>query len=139
MAQEIPHNAIIESVSDLLRELAKERGRPVSIAVLDGHREMLHFTRMDGAPARSIVLSSNKAYTAVWWGRDTVEVEKVLEGGKDIAWYGDSRLTAIGGGVVIRDKNKAIVGAVGVSGRTMAEDMELATRLLGKIVSKSGI
>lgn len=135
MDREIPHIVISESVSELLNELAKETGRPVSLAVFNSNREMLHFTRMDGAPYRSFVLASNKAYSALWFGRDSVEIEKIVEG-RDIAWYGDAHLTAIGGGVLIRDENKTLAGAVGVSGRTMQEDIDVANRLVVKITAR---
>ncbi len=49
---------------------------------------------------------------------------------KDIAWYDDHRLTAVYGGVVIRDKDGIPVAAIGTSGRTQEEDEELA--LVGK-------
>ena len=137
MVGEISHAVISESVSELLRELADESGRPVSFAVLNGNRELLHFTRMDGAPYRSSVLASYKAYSAVWFGRDSVEIEQIVTG-RDIAWYGDSRLTAIGGGVLIRDEKKSVLGAVGVSGRTMQEDIDVATRLVAKIATRMG-
>ena len=134
----IGHRAILDSVSELFQEMSKEGGRPVSIAVVDSHADLLHFTRLDGAPERSILLASNKAYTAARWGRDSVELAKMLaEGNRELSWYGDSRLTAIGGGVVIRDKQKNCIGAVGVSGRTMEEDMALASRVAGKVAAKA--
>ena len=135
---DIAYNAIFESASELLAELANESGRPVGFAVLNAHREMLHFTRMDGAPYRSGVLGHNKAYSAVWFGRDSIDIEKMV-GSRGIAAYGDSNLTVIGGGVLIKDKDGAVLGAVGVSGRTMEEDVEVAVRLVDKIKAKAGV
>ena len=45
---DLSHTVIYESAGELLAELANETGRPVSWAVLNAHRELLHYTRMDG-------------------------------------------------------------------------------------------
>ena len=134
------YNAILDSVTELLEEMAKETGRPVSFSVVDTHADQVHFTRMDGAPERSIVLASNKAYTAARVGRDSGDFGKMMmQEHRDLSWFGDPRLTGIGGGVLIRDKQNAIIGAVGVSGRTMEDDMLLASRLAKKISDRTGM
>ena len=135
---DLSHKIIYESAGELLAELANETGRPMSFAVLNAHRELLHYTRMDGAPYRSSVLSHNKAYSAVWFGRDSVEIEKMV-GDRGIAAYGDANLTSIVGGVLGKDKNDVVLGAVGASGRTAQEDIDVAVRLMDKMKSKAGI
>ena len=135
---DLSHKVIYESAGELLAELADETGRPVSFAVLNAHRELLHYTRMDGAPYRSSILSHNKGYSAMWFGRDSVEIEKMV-GDRGIAVYGDANLTPIGGGVLVKDKDGAMVGAVGVSGRTMQEDIDVAVRLVEKMKARAGI
>ncbi|MCY4438870.1 MAG: heme-binding protein [Deltaproteobacteria bacterium] len=45
----------------------------------------------------------------------------------------------MGGGVLMKDQDGAVVGAVGVSGRTAEEDIEVAVRLVDKIKAKAGI
>ena len=135
---ELSHKVIHEAAAELLGELANETGRPVSFAVLNAHRELLHYTRMDGAPYRSSILSHNKGYSAVWFGRDSVEIEKMV-GDRGIAAYGDANLTSIGGGVLFRDGDDAVAGAVGVSGRTMQEDIDVAVRLVDKIKARAGL
>ncbi len=134
---DLSHKVIHEAAGELLAELANEAGRPVSWAVLDAHRGLLHYTRMDGAPYRSSILSHNKAYSAVWFGRDSVEIEKMV-GNRGIAAYGDPNLTSIGGGVLVKDRSGAVVGAIGVSGRTMEDDIAVAVRLVDKIRAKAG-
>ena len=135
---ELSHSVIHEAAGELMAELANEAGRPVSWTVLNPHRELLHYTRMDGAPYRSSVLSHNKGYSALWFGRDSVEIEKMV-GNRGIAAYGDANLTSIGGGVLVKDGEGAVVGAVGVSGRTMEEDIEVAVRLIDKLKAKAGL
>lgn len=135
---DMPHKAVIEAIFELLGEFEKESGRPLSLAVMNAHRELLHFTRMDGAPYRSSVLGHNKAYSALWFGRDSVEIPKAV-GDRGITAYGDPQLTLIGGGVLIKDNQGDVLGAVGVSGRTMQEDIDAAMRLVDKIKAKAGI
>ena len=74
-------------------------------------------------------MSINKAYTAARLRRDSIELENMAKDGRDIAWFGDTRYTAVPGGVVIKASDGSILGAIGTSGRqTMAPmgDEELA-------------
>jgi uncharacterized protein GlcG (DUF336 family) len=84
---------------------------------------------MDGASPLTIRMACNKAYTAIDWGINTIDVLRIFfsgENARDIAWFGDKRHAPIPGGVLIRSENGTIVGAVGTSGRTGQEDEELA-------------
>ena len=81
------------------------------------------------APISSIRVASNKAYTAARERKPTKEIgEKIRhpERGFDIAFYGDRRFCGWGGGIPIR-KEGHVVGAIGVSGLSSAEDIALAT------------
>lgn len=83
---------------------------------------------MDGAPVSSIIVASNKAWTAARERKPTKEIgEKVKhpEKGFDIAYYGDPRFVGWGGGEPVW-KDGEVVGAVAVSGLSSAEDMALA-------------
>ena len=84
------------------------------------------------------MLGRNKAYSALWFGRDSVEIPKAV-GDRGITAYGDPQLTVIGGGVLIKDSHGDVLGAVGMSGRTMQEDIDAATRLVAKIKAKAGV
>jgi uncharacterized protein GlcG (DUF336 family) len=112
-------------------EEASKGGRPMSVAVLDPWGNLISFVRMDGAGPLTARMAMNKAYTAASFGMDTrMFFGWLKQADKDIAWYDDHRLTAVYGGIVIRDKNGIPVGAIGTSGRTQEEDEELA--LVGK-------
>lgn len=102
-------------------------GRPVSAALVDESGVLVCFDRMDGASPLTAQVSFNKAYTAVHWQKDTKEVMAFMEQAKrDIAWYGNLRLTPIPGGVLLRSQNGDILGAVGTSGRLAEEDEEIS-------------
>ncbi|HXZ31584.1 MAG TPA: heme-binding protein [Terriglobales bacterium] len=118
-----------KQIIDLIVEKALQEKKAAVIAVSDSHGELIAFARMDGAPISSIRIAANKAWTAARERKPTKEIgEKVRhpEKGHDIAYYGDPRFVGWGGGVPIW-KDGEVVGAIGVSGLSSTEDIELAT------------
>jgi len=116
-------------VIDLIVEKALQMKKAAVVAIADSHGELIAFARMDGAPISSIRIAANKAWTAARERKPTKEIgEKVRhpEKGHDIAYYGDLRFVGWGGGLPIW-KNSEVVGAIGVSGLSSSEDIELAT------------
>jgi glc operon protein GlcG len=114
---------------DTVVEQALQMKKAAVIAVADAHGELLAFARMDGAPLSSILVATNKAWTAARERKPTKDIgEKIRhpEKGFDIAYYGDSRFVGWGGGLPIW-RNGEVVGAIGVSGLSSAEDVFLAT------------
>ncbi|HTS37468.1 MAG TPA: heme-binding protein [Candidatus Solibacter sp.] len=114
---------------DLILEKALQMQKAVVVAVADSRGELIAFARMDGAPAASIVIAMNKAWTAARAGKPTAEVgEKVRhpERGHDISYYGDPKFVGWGGGIPIWS-NHEVAGAVAVSGLSSLEDASLAT------------
>jgi glc operon protein GlcG len=104
------------------------RGKAAVIAVADAHGELLALLRMDGAPLPSILIASNKAWTAARERKPTYEIGQAArdaQSGFDMAYYGDPRYVGWGGGIPVRF-NGQVVGAVAVSGLPEQEDMELA-------------
>jgi glc operon protein GlcG len=105
---------------------AGDKGLPICAAIVDGHGDLIAFGRMDGAPMRSVHLSRDKAFTAIYMSRDTTEFRDMMgHFGFELNWFANPHLTALPGGVRIRDE-KVTVGAIGISGRTADEDHELA-------------
>jgi len=114
---------------DLIVEKALQMQKAVVVAVADCRGELIAFARMDAAPAASIVIAMNKAWTAARTGKPTSEIgEKVRhpEKGHDIAYYGDPKFVGWGGGIPVWS-NGAVAGAVAVSGLSSLEDAALAT------------
>jgi glc operon protein GlcG len=107
---------------------ASRRGKAAVVAVADSHGELIAFARMDGAPVSSIRIAANKAYTSARERKPTKDIgDKVRnqEKGHDIAYFGDPRYVGWGGGIPVW-KDGAVAGAVGVSGLSSLEDVELA-------------
>lgn len=116
-------------IVDGIVQKALEQQKAAVIAVADAHGELLAFARMDGAPLSSIRVAANKAWTAARERKPTKEIgEKIRhpEKGFDIAFYGDPKFVGWGGGLPIW-RDGQVVGAIGVSGLSSAEDIALAT------------
>lgn len=118
-----------KQIVDVIVQKALEQQKAAVIAVSDSHGELMAFARMDGAPLSSIRVAANKAWTAARERKPTKEIgDKIRhpEKGFDIAFYGDHRFVGWGGGIpIFRDGQ--VVGAIGVSGLSSAEDIALAT------------
>jgi glc operon protein GlcG len=110
-----------------IRDEAARRGKPVVIAVADGHGELLGLLRMAGAPLESGPIASNKAFTAARLRKPSRALgESVRAKGYDTAWWGDPRYLGWGGGMPVIVEGQ-VVGAVAVSGLSQDEDEELAS------------
>ena len=106
---------------------AREMGRPMCIAIVDGDGTLKAYSRMDGAPLLSVQLSQDKAYTAISFGMATHEWHEFV---KDDAPLRDGiiktdRLIVFGGGYPILADGQ-MVGGIGVSGGHYTHDMEVA-------------
>jgi uncharacterized protein GlcG (DUF336 family) len=104
-------------------------GRPVAIAIVDGHGDLLAFACMAGAnPALARQNAVKKAYTAACMRTDTSAfVERLRSMNRSIADFGTTELIADPGGVVLtRTSDGSIVGGIGVSGRSSEEDEAVA-------------
>jgi glc operon protein GlcG len=114
------------AIAAIQAELIK-RGKAAVIAVADAHGELIGLLRLDGAPLPSIVIATNKAWTAARERKPTRELGQVARDpvdGFDMAYFGDPRYIGWGGGVpVIVDG--AVAGSIAVSGLPEQEDMEL--------------
>jgi glc operon protein GlcG len=119
-----------EIIEEMLKYASEKKpGRPSSFAIVDGAGILISFARMDGASPLTARMAVNKAYTAIDWKRDTKEIKEIFFTGekkRDVAWFGDLRHAPIPGGVLLKEKEGTIAGAVGTSGRTAEEDEELA-------------
>ncbi|MGO3163419.1 MAG: GlcG/HbpS family heme-binding protein [Sphingobacteriaceae bacterium] len=109
-------------------EKAKTLNIPVSIAVVDPGGHLVAFARLDGVYGL-IDFAVKKAKTAVMFGVDSDIMGSIISGA-EIHGYGmihaNGGLLTIAGGVVIKDEDGNIIGAVGSSGGTPEEDKEIA-------------
>ena len=111
-----------QKVLDAALVKAKAQGVPMNIAIVDAGGNLKAFVRQDGAFIGSIDVSTKKAVTARYFtlgaasqpGQELFGIEATNGG-----------LVIFGGGeLLIRDN--VIVGAIGVSGGSVAEDTNVA-------------
>jgi uncharacterized protein GlcG (DUF336 family) len=106
-----------------VRDEASSRGLALAIAVVDDGGNVVASARMDGAALGAMPLAVGKAYTAVLWDTPTgAFTASTQPGGDDWGWNAtDPRIVVYAGGVPLH-ADGALVGAVGASGASAAED-----------------
>ena len=106
-----------------VRDEASSRGLALAIAVVDDGGNVVASARMDGAALGAMPLAVGKAYTAVLWDTPTgAFTASTQPGGDDWGWnVTDPRIVVYAGGVPLH-ADGALVGGVGASGATAAED-----------------
>lgn len=100
----------------------------VNIAVLDSGGHLKAFVRMDGAMLGSIDVAIGKARTSVLLEMASEAVWDFCKPGGPAPGLDRSNggLVTFAGGIPLRSSDDKIIGAVGVSGGTTAEDRTIA-------------
>jgi uncharacterized protein GlcG (DUF336 family) len=106
-----------------VRDEASSRGLALAIAVVDDGGNVVASARMDGAALGAMPLAVGKAYTAVLWDTPTgAFTASTQPGGDDWGWNAtDPRIVVYAGGVPLH-ADGALVGGMGASGASAAED-----------------
>ena len=107
---------------------ATKIGVPVIIAVLDPATNLKAFVRMDGAVLGSIDIAIKKARTAALFEFNSEDVWEYCKPGAPAHGLENTNggLAPFAGGVLIRDEEGKPIGAVGVSGGAVDQDLEIA-------------
>ncbi len=106
---------------------AEQLGVPYNIAVVDAGGNLIAHVRMDGAWLGSIDIAINKAFTARAFDMSTEDLSSMSQSGKPlfgIHTTNHDRIVVFGGGAPIR-KGETVIGAVGASGGTVDQDVEV--------------
>jgi uncharacterized protein GlcG (DUF336 family) len=107
---------------------ATELGLPYNIAVADAGGGLVAHVRMDGAWLGSVDIAINKAWTARAFDMSTDDLSHMAQSGQQgfgINTTNESRVVIFGGGIPIK-RDGVIVGAVGASGGSVNQDVEVA-------------
>lgn len=101
---------------------------PINIAVIDGGAHLKAFARMDGALIGSIDIAFNKARTAALFGMKTEAIGEFCKPGGTSPGleHTNGGLVVFAGGIPLTNKDGGTVGAVGVSGGAVAQDLDIA-------------
>jgi len=130
----------LETAQDLVRRAlvmaTQEHGKPICAAVCDDRGLLLAFARMDGAPVRGVRISQGKAYSSARMGVTTQAVlERLHREGIEIGHFCDPELTALPGGSPLKSAEGRLLGAVGVSGLTSAQDQAITDALAASLAA----
>jgi uncharacterized protein GlcG (DUF336 family) len=121
--------ALITRLINAAKDEGIERGYPpVNISVCDRAGHLAGFLRMDGAILGTIDVAHRKARTAALFETDSATLGGVAhpDGPSYMVEHTNGGLINFGGGVVIRDREGTVIGAVGISGASVEEDEIIA-------------
>ena len=115
-------------VVDAAIQKSNELGVKMNIAVVDAGTNLVAFNKMDDAWLGSIDIAQKKARTARYFNMDTGIIGSLSQPGGSLynIEHSNGGLITFPGGVVIKNANGDIIGAVGVSGSTVEDDHAVA-------------
>lgn len=110
------------------RKAADEIGVPMNVAVYDSGANLKAFLRMDGALLGSADIAMGKARTAALFGFNTEALYEFSKPGGTSPGFDRTNggLVVFAGGIPIKDEYGELIGAVGVSGGAVAQDLQVA-------------
>src|SRR5512141_1728576 len=108
---------------------AEEINTKMDIAVVDAGANLKAFVRMDDAFLGSIDIAIKKAKTARFFNMPTGDLGKLAQPGGSLYHieFSNDGLITFPGGVLLKNKDGVIIGAVGVSGSSVEDDHAVAT------------
>jgi glc operon protein GlcG len=114
-------------IADAAQKKALSENWDVVIAILDQGGNLILLRRMDGTQIGSIEIAQLKAKTAFEFKRPTKVFEEMIKGGA--VHLTTMPITAVEGGLPIF-KDGIIIGSIGISGVTSAQDGIIAEAAL---------
>lgn len=128
--------AAARAIIDAVQAVARDLHVAMSCAVVDAGDQLVAFERMDGADLVGITLARDKAFTALVNRMPTRDLAPIVGPGTEFYGYDSvagGRMIVFAGGMPL-ERGGVLVGAVGVSGGSAAEDQraaEAAVRAFG--------
>ena len=112
---------------------AMKNGWNVAITIVGANGELILFHKLDETQPGSIAVSQGKARTSAMFKRPTKAMEEMIAGGKT-AFLAVEGIVPIQGGLPVIAEGK-VIGAIGVSGVTSAQDEQVAAAALAALGS----
>lgn len=107
-------------------ECSRQMGVNINVAVFDQGGNLCAFLRMDNSPLGSVEISQKKARSAVLFGAPTEALGQLVKDQQlDSFEQTNSGLILFAGGEPVYQQ-QLLLGGVGISGGTAAEDKEIA-------------
>ena len=118
-------------IADALAAGQQQGFKPLTVVVLDAGGHVLAAARQDGASNNRFEIAHGKAYGALALGMGS---RSIMERAEQQAYFIAAAAAALGGrlipvpgGVLVRDKDGTILGAVGISGDSSDNDETAAS------------
>jgi uncharacterized protein GlcG (DUF336 family) len=122
-------------VQSAMAKATQDHGRPICVAVCDERGCLLAFARMAGAPVRSVRISQGKAYSSARMGVTTEALLARLHREQiEVGYFCDPELTALPGGSPLKDATGRLLGAIGISGLSSAEDQAITDAMAAALL-----
>lgn len=117
-----------EAIIMAAKEKAAGINTKMNICVVDSGANLVAFVRNDGAWLGSVDIAIKKAKTAVYFQMDTADLNPMVQPGEPLFQieHSNKGLITFGGGIVLTDDNDEVIGAIGVSGSTVDDDIKVA-------------
>src|SRR5882757_3065244 len=110
---------------------ARKNGWNIAIAIVDVSGGLILFHKLDETQPGSIAVAQGKARAAALFKRPSKALEEAIAGGKQGFLAVDGIVPMQGGLPIVVDGK--VIGAVGVSGVTSAQDEQVAQAALGAL------
>lgn len=117
-----------QALIDRAAETARARGFRMAFAVVEPSGALVAFARMDDVQYASITVSQRKAAAAAGFRAPTAAFEERVANGRTVILAIDEMLPVAGGVPIMADGR--VIGAIGVSGASSAQDDEVARAAL---------
>jgi len=124
--------AAAQKLVDHALGIARERGKNISVAIVDDGGYLIAFGRLDTANPSSAKIAIDKAYTAATTRLPTHQWQQIMKDDEPLrigAPAGVERLIVFGGGQLIT-KDGGCIGAIGISGSHWTGDTEIGSLAL---------
>lgn len=115
---------VAQALIDRAIEAGRARGFRLAVAVVEPSGELVAFGRMDDVQYGSISIAQRKARSAARVRTATSALEERVTGGRLVILAIDEIMPVAGGVPIVIDGR--VVGAIGVSGASSAQDDEVA-------------
>jgi uncharacterized protein GlcG (DUF336 family) len=118
-----------QAVLEAALKKAEEIKTKMDIAVVDAGANLKAFIRMDDAFLGSIDIAIKKAKTARMFNMPSGDLGKLSQPGGSLynIEHSNDGLITFPGGVLLKNKDGVIIGAVGVSGSSVEDDHAVAS------------
>ncbi len=120
----LPH-ALTKSMLAACEDKARAMGLAMTIAIVDDGGHLVAFSRMEGVHAGTIELAIGKARSSVMFKRPTAKFEESVAAGT-IGLLKLPNVLPFGGGIPFLVGTQ-LIGAIGVSGGSVSQDMQVAS------------